>query len=117
MGLSLVIYGVAIVVRPGLISRALASIDHESFATLAMGFLGVVAGLAIVLSHNVWDGSWRVLISLYGWAALIKGALYLASPQTVLGMGRKVWGGGWAQVLPYVVIALGAFLAYKGFGY
>src|ERR1700687_2220023 len=42
------------------------------------GLLGVTAGLAIVLAHNVWSGgALPIIVTLFGWASLIKGALLL----------------------------------------
>ena len=50
----------------------------EFLASPALIFLsGVItlpAGLAIVLTHNVWVADWRVLITLLGWLAIIGGA-------------------------------------------
>ena len=38
----------------------------------------VIAGLAMVLSHNVWSGgAVTVIVTLIGWIALTKGALLL----------------------------------------
>ena len=35
----------------------------------------MTAGLAIVLYHNVWALDWRVIITLFGWMAVIGGAI------------------------------------------
>jgi hypothetical protein len=39
------------------------------------GTLLFVAGLAIVRAHNLWERSWRVLITLVGWLGLALGAV------------------------------------------
>ena len=39
------------------------------------GLLLMTAGMAILLSHNVWAPDWRVLITLLGWLAAVGGAL------------------------------------------
>ena len=42
------------------------------------GLLGMTAGLAIVLSHNRWRGGpLPIMVTLFGWASLIKGSLLL----------------------------------------
>lgn len=48
------------------------------------GLMGVTAGLAIVLAHNVWSGGvLPIIVTLFGWASLIKGMLLLLlSPGT-----------------------------------
>jgi hypothetical protein len=48
------------------------------------GLLDFAAGLAIVLTHNVWVASWRVLITLIGWLMLIRGAVRILIPETIM---------------------------------
>ena len=43
------------------------------------GLLTMTAGLAIVLTHNVWVADWPVLITMLGWLATIGGAVRIAS--------------------------------------
>src|ERR1035438_647561 len=82
------------------------------------GLMGVTAGLAIVLAHNVWSGgALPIIVTLFGWASLIKGALLLLlSPETesqifILGIRYE------QHPKPYAAFALilGAYLTYAGF--
>lgn len=42
------------------------------------GMLALIAGLAIVLGHNIWSGgALPVVVTLVGWISLVKGALVL----------------------------------------
>ena len=52
--------------------------------------VGMVAGLAIVLVHNVWAADWRVLITLFGWLNAIGGAVRLLAPAWVMQTGRAM---------------------------
>jgi len=53
---------------------------------MALGILTVAAGLAMVLAHNVWSGGAQtVVVTLVGWAALIKGLAFLILPPGVEG--------------------------------
>jgi len=36
-----------------------------------VGILMLVAGIAIINTHNLWIGDWRVIITLLGWLAII----------------------------------------------
>jgi len=75
--------------------------NRDSFRTLAEEFLAsrallflaalitLPAGLAIVLTHNVWVADWRVLITLLGWLTAISGAIRLIAPQFVVKNGRN----------------------------
>lgn len=82
-----------------------------------LGSAVTVAGLAIVLQHNRWSGLAAVLVTLIGWAALVKGLLFLLFPPNGAS-GIGLWG------VPYerfyyadvaIAFALGSYLAYYGF--
>ena len=75
-----------------LVNRAnMRSVLDEFIRNRALMFIaGVItmpAGLAIVLTHNVWAADWRVLITLFGWLNAIGGAVRLAAPDTVMRTG------------------------------
>ena len=82
------------------------------------GLMGVTAGLAIVLAHNVWSGgALPVIVTLFGWASLIKGMLLLVlSPETesrvfIVGLHYEQHPNLCAAFL----LLLGAYLTYAGF--
>jgi len=82
------------------------------------GLMGVTAGLAIVLAHNVWSGgALPILVTLFGWASLIKGILLLVlSPETesrlfIVGLHYEQHPNLYAAF----VLLLGAYLTYAGF--
>ncbi len=84
--------------------------------TLVTGAALMFLGFFLVLKHNVWQGGWHVLITLFAWATLLKGAAYLLFPQTMQDLTRKLntpalfmWGG-------LISLALGAYLLFIGFG-
>jgi hypothetical protein len=83
-----------------------------------VGVMAVAAGLAMVLSHNVWlGGALPVIVTLIGWATLIKGALFLfLSPEAE---ARVFLAGLHYETYFYLYAAisllLGIYLAYGGF--
>jgi len=44
------------------------------------GMIGLLIGLLLVNTHNVWEYSWVVIITLMGWIALIKGITLFVFP-------------------------------------
>src|SRR4051794_17719532 len=54
------------------------------------GLLLMPAGLAIVLTHNIWTADWRVLVTLLGWLMAISGALRFFTPKFLLQTGRAM---------------------------
>jgi hypothetical protein len=71
--------------------RAFRELAEEFLASRALTFLsGLIimpAGLAIVLTHNIWAVDGRVMITLFGWANAIGGAIRLAAPAYVMRSG------------------------------
>jgi len=82
------------------------------------GLLGFTAGLAIVLAHNVWSGgAFPIVVTLFGWAGLIKGILLLVlSPE----MESRVFLLGvhfdqHPKLYAAFLLLIGACLTYAGF--
>ncbi len=47
--------------------------------------LGLAAGLAMVVGHNIWTGgALPIVVTLVGWLMVIRGAVLLALPQDAL---------------------------------
>jgi hypothetical protein len=117
MGISLAVFSLAGIVRPTLIHSAVQDFDHETFSTLSIGFMAMVAGLALILSHSVWDGTWRVWISLFGWSAFLKGCVYMMAPQQLIGFSKTLFkNDSWIRMYLVATLVLGLYLTYKGFG-
>jgi hypothetical protein len=54
-------------------------VENRSFG-LAYGYMSLFLGLASVLLHNYWVPNWHVLVTIFGWLALIKGILVIVWP-------------------------------------
>lgn len=83
-----------------------------------VGLLGVTAGLAIVLAHNVWSGgALPIIVTLFGWASLLKGLLLLVrlpeweSRVFIVGFRYEQHPNLFAAF----AFLLGAYMTYSGF--
>ena len=100
--------------------KAFASVLQEFITAQALsylaGLIALVAGLALVLTHNVWTADWRVLITLVGWIALAKGLTLLMLPRLAKDVGN--WflshGAGFVGGAAFSFV-LGAALCYFGY--
>jgi vacuolar-type H+-ATPase subunit I/STV1 len=83
-----------------------------------VGAIAMVAGLAIVLSHNVWSGGAApVIVTILGWAALIKGLLFLILPPNAQS-GMFIVANHFERLFylyAAMSIVLGAWMTYEGF--
>ena len=101
-------------------ARNFPAIAEEFLRSPALIFLSALmilpAGLAIVLTHNVWVANWPVIVTLLGWISVISGAVRLIAPQRVTAIGRRVHA---RRNLVYasaaIWIAIGAVLTFFGY--
>jgi len=79
-------------------------------------FLALLIGLLIVNTHNVWEASWVVLITLIGWISIIKGIWLLMFPNNVRRfMEAYQKDSTFLKVQLCWTFILGVFLTYKGY--
>ena len=80
------------------------------------GIFALVIGIVIVLIHNVWVANWTVMITIIGWAGLIKGIWMIVFPDTVpkfMESYRK--NKNLIMIHSSIALILGAVLTYFGF--
>jgi len=66
--------------------------------------------------HNIWDGGWPVLITISGWLAVFGGLVRMMIPDQSAAMARKFIDNTTAVTTSaLIMLALGAFLSFKGF--
>jgi hypothetical protein len=83
---------------------------------LLLGFLDFTAGLAIVLTHNVWVANWRVIITLLGWLLLVRGVVRSVIPDQVRPYGLKLLRNpNFINGVVAVMLVLGLVLSYFGY--
>ena len=93
----------------------LREINNQS-ATLILGMFALLAGLAIVNTHNLWVSDWRVIITILGWLAIIRGALSLLFPNKMYGVGETILASRSGTMIGAVIIlVLGGFLSWMGY--
>ncbi|MCX6733857.1 MAG: hypothetical protein NTX63_03505 [Candidatus Peregrinibacteria bacterium] len=81
------------------------------------GITALVLGILIVISHNVWVYDWRVIITLSGWAALLKGVARIYFAEYTKKWLKSGITSFWYTFGLVFATALGAYLTCKGFGY
>ena len=118
IGLYCIVIAVAMSIdKPATVNAIVALVGSPPLVFL-VGLIVVAAGLAMVLSHNVWRGSaLAVAVTLIGWLTLVKGALFLFTPAPAAG-GFIVWGAAyerWFYLYVALAFALGIYLTYAGF--
>ena len=101
----------------GPIYRKLAAQFLDNIALIYVsGILLMIAGVAVVLAHNVWVADWRVLITLLGWIAAIGGALRIVMPQGTEHIGRRILKHPQGLTIAAAIwLAIGTALCFFGY--
>lgn len=80
------------------------------------GLLALVIGVVIIITHNIWVADWTVMITIIGWAALIKGIWIIVFPDTVYKFMQVYQKNENLAILhPNVALILGVVLTFFGF--
>jgi len=94
----------------------LAHLGSNIMVIFLAGIALLVAGIAIVQTHNVWQG-WPMIITLFGWLAIIGGLFRILCAPRMQAMGEKVASNVTVlTVATAISLLLGLFLTGKGFG-
>ncbi len=116
LGPLLVLAAVALLTNPRMFRTVTQDVIGSVTSLFMLGSIEVVAGLAIVLTHNVWVADWRLLITLIGWLLLIRGAArILLTERFARFAGKAVSGGRLFQVAGVVLAVFGLVFCYFGY--
>jgi uncharacterized membrane protein HdeD (DUF308 family) len=116
LGPLLLLAGIGLFINPRVFRTMATEVVGSITLIYLFGFIDLAAGLAIVLTHNVWVASWRVLITLIGWLLLIRGAARVLITDRIMGYAAKVIRN--KQLYPIsgaVLTVLGLVLCYFGY--
>jgi hypothetical protein len=117
IGLFLLALGISMIVQPQATIETWIALVRDPSMVYVLGMITTAAGLAMVLSHNVWrGGALPIAITLIGWLTLLKGiaalCLHAESAGRVFEMFHYV-----AFFYPYALVCIvsGVCLAIAGF--
>ncbi len=117
-GFCMIIVCLSFLVKPKHVKNLLA-IGENQTALLFVGLFDVLFSVAVLLSYNTWDSSWRVIVTILGWLLLIKGVFYLFMPETAVKMMKK-WEKEYLNLFPIglvVGVVVGCLLVYLGINF
>ena len=114
-GVVFVVVGLGLLLRTGFYRKMYKNVVKNDVIMVYGGLAALTIGLVIVSAHNVWVQSWEVIITIFGWLAVVEGILLLLLPEEMSrivakwlkGKGLIVFGG-----IFYLI--LGIVLGYAG---
>lgn len=90
------------------------TMNHPASLVLS-GFIALIVGIMLVVSHNLWVEDWRVLLTIIGWMALFKGLVIIFFPHLLVNLSLKWMQNEVAYTLTFLfTLFLGVVLLYFG---
>jgi hypothetical protein len=108
--------GLGVLFNRAAVRAVVDELSHNRALVFFGGLITLPAGLAIVLTHNVWVANWPLLITLIGWLAAVTGAVRLLAPHNAIKFGRQVYDQpNGAVIAASIWVAIGAILCFFGY--
>jgi len=118
IGLYCILAALSMVTRKETIIETVTALLHDSPLMFILGVLTLIAGLAMLLAHNVWSGGApAVIVTLVGWITLLKGLMFLVLPpalETDLFLNKLRYAELFYLYMA-ISLVIGIYLTYAGF--
>lgn len=99
--------------NPKRIKQIFKDLKDEKFLIIS-SFIAIIIGLLNILFHNIWEPSYKIIITLIGWISLFKGlTLFIFPKQTVSWL--KFINVKLVQVIYMLLFFVGLFLLNKAY--
>ena len=116
LGIYLLVIGLSMLINGKTIKPLLINVINDPSLLFVTGFIALILGILLVVSHNIWVADWRIVITLVAWMALLKGIIRTACPQFALNASKKWIENSFNYNISMILVLLiGLFLSYHGF--
>jgi hypothetical protein len=116
LGPPILLGGASLLAHPSFYRGVAEDVQRSRALLYLFGMTRFIAGLAVVLLHNLWVADWRIIVTLTGWAAMLRGVLILVMPETAAAWARRsLERGALLPVAGAVAVALGTLLCILGY--
>jgi hypothetical protein len=116
LGLYFLIVGIGILLNGQRIKGIITEIDSNPALLLFSGIVPLIVGTLVVVSHTVWEADWRVIVTLIGWLAFIKGIVRVVFPKLAMRFDGKIAKKPFLlKIFAIIILLLAAFLCFAGY--
>jgi uncharacterized membrane protein len=110
------IFGIALLIKAQMFRAILQEFIRSAALIYMAGFFGLLGGMALVVTHNVWVVGWPLIITLIGWITLVRAVITMFQPQWIVATGSKILER--RGIFPGAALAnlvIGLVLTYNGY--
>lgn len=116
IGIAYTAAGLGMIINPDYYKKIVDSFENNPALTYITSFIMIVAGFTLVTFHNVWVASWPVIITVLGYALLIKAIWFLLFPRTLMRLSKAMVNKiKDIRLFAVIALAIGLGLMYLGF--
>ena len=117
IGLLFSIDAVGILINTAIYRRMVEEFTESPALCYLGGILALFFGLFILNFNNAWTADWTVIITIIGWLSVVKGVLLIGFPNVYLQFANWMrMGDAMMRYMGIILLLLGLFLTFKGFG-
>ena len=107
-GWYLIIFFTILSFNPKRILQLLKDLQDQKFVIL-ISFIAIIIGLLNILTHNIWEPDWRLIITLIGWISLIIGLSLFIFPARTSKVLEN-FNVKFVQLMYMLLLIIGVFL-------
>jgi hypothetical protein len=108
--------GIGILINPGFYKKLFDDFIENAAVMYLGGVMALTIGYLILAFHNTWTKDLSVIITIFGWLALIKGLLILIRPKIMIALSRAmIKNERFLKIEAVAVIILGLAFSFLGF--
>ena len=116
-GIFFVVGGLGLVMKQDVITKFFTRYTSNRADVMIGGFVALLVGTPLILIHNVWEGTWEVVVTVIVWVTFLKGVIRILAPDYVVALAHKMQHQeGLVKSMLWLMVALGGYLMYVGFG-
>lgn len=116
MGIYFVIISIAMVLNMTHFIGVVEQLINNAPLMFVVGFVALILGLLLTISHNIWHWNWTVIITIISWLTLLKGINILIYPNVLNEFTVMLLKNPTALYIAATLdFILGLFLSYFGF--
>ena len=116
LGLYFLIVSLGMIFNAGRFKPLIIDLIKSPALMFLTGFLALIIGILLVVSHNIWTADWRVVITILAWLSLIKGTIRIMVPQFAVKTIKKCTENNISYYISgLITLGIGLFLIYHGY--
>src|SRR3989338_9057488 len=109
LGIYLVVSGLFLLIKGRTIPHLLKDFFNHPATVYLTGIILIFLSSMYLIQYNIWDGTWRALVTLFAWLVMLKGLAYVFVPQALNEASVKRFKGLFG-VYGLIAILIGLYL-------